>query len=225
MCEVWRDCGKKYYQVSTSGNIRSLDRFVKNRQGNYLKKGKVLKQIVGKNGYLYTTISNESIIETYTIHRLVAMTFPDLVEWTDDAKGKPFEELDVNHKNEDKTDNRVENLQWCTRKENNNWGTHNKRMSESKKGISLSQENKDNISKALKGVFINRKDQSKPVIQYTKDGQFIAEYPSQKEASRQTGIDNGHISDCCIGKYKTAGGYKWMYSQNNLTIKSKSYEK
>ena len=212
MCEVWRNCND-YYQVSTIGNAKSLDRYVNNNHGICLKKGKQLKLLLGDNGYLYINISNKSNTKLCPVHRLVAMTFPDLVDWTEEAKGKPFEVLDVNHKNEIKTDNRVENLQWCTRKENLNWGTHNQRMSISKKGKKLSEENKNNISKALKGVFVNRKDQSKPVIQYTKNGQFIAEYPSISEAERQTGIDDAHISACCKGKkYKSAGGYKWMYS-------------
>lgn len=54
----------------------------------------------------------------------------------------------------------------------------------------------------------------KPVMQFTKDGDFIKEYESVMEASRQTNIRNGHISRCCNGGSKTAGGYKWTFTKN-----------
>ena len=53
---------------------------------------------------------------------------------------------------------------------------------------------------------------SKPVLQFSKDGKLIAEYPSTKEAERKTGCNQGHICSCCKGKYKSAGGYIWMYA-------------
>lgn len=53
----------------------------------------------------------------------------------------------------------------------------------------------------------------KPILQFTKDGEFVAEYPSELEASRQTGINNSNISLCCKGIYKTAGGSIWKYKE------------
>ena len=52
----------------------------------------------------------------------------------------------------------------------------------------------------------------KPILQFSKDGEFIAEYPSIMEASRQTGCNQGHICDCCKGKRKSAGGFIWKYT-------------
>ena len=121
------------------------------------------------------------------------MTFPDLVDWAEDAKGKPFEELQVNHKDEfDKTNNRVDNLEWCTGYYNLHYGTAiERRANKQKKTMST----------------------MKPVLQYTLDMVFVKEYPSIGEASRQTGINKVNISACCKGKYgcKSAGGYIWRY--------------
>ena len=92
----------------------------------------------------------------------------------------------VNHKNCIRYDNRVENLEWCTVKYN----AHYSRGWEKSSEVT-----------------------SKPVLQYTKSGQFVAEYQSLKEAERKTGIRSSHISGCCLGKkwYKSAGNYIWKF--------------
>lgn len=92
----------------------------------------------------------------------------------------------VDHINRDRANNCVDNLRWASYK--------------------LQAKNRTEI------IRINRKDQSKPVIQYTKDMVFVMEYASIKEAERQTGINNGHISKCCRGERKSAGGFKWSYA-------------
>lgn len=190
MNEIWRDI-KDYeglYQVSNLGRVRSLDHYVKSKGGVRLVKSKIIKQELTK-GYLRVILYKDGISSHYLIHRLVAMTFPDLVDWTEDAKGKPFEVLQVNHKDEIKTNNCVDNLEWCNSSYNINYGTRNDKMT-----IKL----------------------SKPVLQYTLDMVFVAEYPSTQEASRQTGICQSSICSCCRGLYgfKTAGGYIWKYADN-----------
>lgn len=98
----------------------------------------------------------------------------------------------VNHINECPWDNAVWNLEWCDAKYNVNYGNClTKRGNTQKKTMST----------------------MKPVLQYTLDGQFVAEYPSMKEAARQTGVDNTYISTCCreYRNSKTAGGYIWKY--------------
>ena len=71
------------------------------------------------------------------------------------------------------------------------------------------------IGESKKGVFINDPKRSKAVCQFTKDGQFIKEYPSISEASRQTGIKDIHISMVCrnIPTHNTAGGFIWKYAE------------
>lgn len=78
-----------------------------------------------------------------------------------------------------------------------------KRMSEAKTGKPLSEETRKKMSESH-GV--------NGILQFSKDGEFIAEYPSTKEAERRTGCYHGHICKCCKGKLKSVGGYIWMYA-------------
>ena len=102
-----------------------------------------------------------------------------------------------------------------------------KKISESKIGITFSEEHKKKISEALSGEkspnfgkhfseeHKKKMSESKGVngiIQYSKDGKFIAEYPSIMEASRQTGCHHTSICECCKGKLKSAGGFIWKYT-------------
>ena len=79
-----------------------------------------------------------------------------------------------------------------------------KKISESHIGKHFSEENKKKISES-KGV--------NGILQFSKSGEFIAEYPSIMEASRQTGCNQGHICKCCKGKRKSTGGYIWEYKK------------
>ena len=186
MKEIWRIiAGFSYHKISTLGNVESLNHYAKHfKSGVRLVKGKKLKPFLNKDGYYQIDIYENGKHNLTRINRLVAMTFPDLVDWTEEAKGKPFEEIDVNHKDQNKLNNYVGNLEWCTKKYNNNYGNRN-----------------DNIGKT----------KSIPVEQHTIDMVLIKEYPSAKEAERQTGILRSCICMCCKGKLKTAGGYVWRY--------------
>lgn len=92
----------------------------------------------------------------------------------------------VNHKNSIRTDNRVENLEWVTRSENS-------------------------IHAVRSGVYDNQKLSCRPVIQLDKEGKFINQFNSIKEASEKTGVHNTSIASACGGHYATAGGFKWKY--------------
>ena len=174
MKEEWKSIAgyEGLYEVSSLGRVRSLK----------FGKTKVLKPLDNGCGYLYVNLYKNREVKKFKVHRLVAQTF------IPNPLGKP----QVNHNNEIKTDNRVENLEWMTAKENNNYGTRNERAGKA-----------------------NSKMQSKPVLQYTKDGKLIAEYPSTIEAERQTRIACSGISRCCRGNRKSAGGSIWKYAQNH----------
>lgn len=182
MEEIWKDI-RDYegYQVSNLGNVRSLD---------YKHTGKVQVLKPGKkgNGYLYLRLYKDGKIKDCYVHRLVAQAFLP----------NPDNLPQVNHKNENPSNNRVENLEWCSAEYNSNYGTRNQRVSEVKRGTPRSEETKRKLSI--------------PVAQYSKEGKLIAIYYAGKDASKQTGIRNSSISNCCRGKYKSAGGFIWKYA-------------
>lgn len=227
--EEWRDIVgyEGLYQVSNLGRVKSLDCYLNDNGGLRYRKGCILKQRENKSEYKMVMFSKNQKHTHKSVHRLVAMAFPDLVEWTEEAKGKEFDEIQVNHKNECKWDNAVWNLEWCTGKYNANYGTRNKRVGEkvskALKGRKIPREQVEKMRKTNTGCKhseetkrkisqsqMNRSDCSKAVLQYTKEMVFVAEYPSQKEASRQTGICLASINDCCNNRIKTAGGYRWI---------------
>lgn len=192
--EIWRDI-KDYeglYKVSNLGRVRSVDHLVNKWNGVRMVKGIIRKPVEHKNGYLQVMLCKDNHSKLHLVHRLVGIAFSDIIDWTEEAKGKPFDILQVNHKDELKNHNYIENLEWCTAPYNVNYGTANKRCSEK---------------------MTNNLLRSKPVLQYTLDGQFITEYPSCREVERQIGIAHESVSGCCKNKLKTAGGYKWKFKE------------
>ena len=170
--EIWKDI-EEYeglYQISDKGRVKSLK----------FGKEKIMKLQKDTNGYLYVGLcKNGEKQKMFLIHRLVALAFIS----------NPQNLPQVNHKSEDKTDNRVENLEWCSVKYNCNYGTRNQRQAE----------------KMTNGKL------SKPVLQYTKDGIFIKEWRSTHDVERNLGFDQGYISSCCNGKFKWAYSFVWKY--------------
>lgn len=111
------------YEVSNTGQVRSVDRYYINSLGKrFFLKGKILSLSDNGRGYLKTVLKKDNKESTKYIHRLVAEAFILNVD------GLPA----VNHKDEDKTNNNVENLEWCDNRYNDNYGTRNKRVIETK---------------------------------------------------------------------------------------------
>lgn len=118
--------------------------------------------------------------------RWVALTFPEIC-------GEYFDGAEIDHKDTNTLNNNPNNLHWVTRTGNANNPLTRLHKSQSK---------------------LNRTDMAIPVRQYTKDGAFLAEFPSLREASRVTDVCVAHISKCCLNKRKSAGGFVWKLAQN-----------
>ena len=181
--EEWRDIrgyeGK--YQVSNLGRVKSL----KDTHGNYREK--ILKPR-NSHEYLSVVLCKNSKSKTYTIHRLVAMHFIE----------NPNNYPEVNHKDENKQNNRVENLEWCDRKYNCNYGTYNKRLSEKRKDYKHTKETKKRMSEKRKGS----KNPASRKVQCITTGK---KFNTRKEASEYYNVNLSSITLCCQGKYKSAG--------------------
>lgn len=187
-----------YYMVSTHGRVKSVDRYVNGKNGSKcLMKGKILKPGTDKDGYKTVHLSKNGKDKTYFAHRLVALTFiPNPNNW-----------LQVNHKDEDKTNNHVSNLEWCTLEYNINYGTRNKKQSESMKGRTFTEQHKKKLSEAKKG------ENGKPILMFTLKGEFIKRFDCIAEANEFLGKDRRktNIILCASGINKTAYGYIWKY--------------
>lgn len=155
------------YEVSNLGKVRSL---------NYKNSGlpRELKCEKNQKGYYVVDLTQNGKRKKHKVARLVASAF------VANENGLP----EVNHKDEDKTNDRADNLEWCDRTYNNNYGTRVGRAAEAHR---------------------------KPIIQYTKGGKFIAKWEGAKEAEKALGISDGNIWLCCNKKRKTAGGFVWRY--------------
>ena len=185
---LWRDVVgyEGLYQVSNTGKIRSLYRYKKE-----------LKPNITKNGYATVELFKNKKSKRLLIHRLVAFAFIE----------NPSNLPQVNHIDENKLNNHVENLEWLTAKENMNYGTRKERQ------IANTDFSK-NIYK--QNAIKNGKIVSKPVLQFDKNGNLVDRYESGKQASVMTNISHSHILECCAGKrYKTVGGYIWKYERGS----------
>lgn len=121
--EIWKDIlgFEGHYQASTLGRIKSLDR--KDTLGRSLK-GRIMKQGETRGKYLTVGLSKNGVRKTYRVNRLILMTF---------CPCENMEILEANHKNENRQDNRLENLNWLTSQENSVWNDKHKRTGEKNK--------------------------------------------------------------------------------------------
>lgn len=202
MKEEWRDIegheGK--YQVSNFGRIRNSIR------------NKILKQTKVRNNYLVVSLHKNKQKRFY-VHRLVAIAFiPNNNNLSE-----------VNHKDENKENNHVDNLEWCNKEYNLTYGTRIDRISNKKRGVPKSPEAKQKISKtriknkSAKGA--NNPNCKKVILLTTSE---IFDYMNQ--AAEKYGIYKDSIRRCCQGKFKYAGklenGAKliWMYYEDYIKL-------
>lgn len=176
--EIWKDIPdfENYYQISNYGRVKSLERKILRKNNSiYSQREHIKKLTTNKNGYFYVTLMKDDKIKTSLVHRLVAQAFIP----------NPNNFPEVNHKDENKKNNCIENLEWCTNIYNENYGT---------------------------GKIRAGKLHSKAVIQYSDDNNFICKFSSGVDAEKITNIDNASISRCCYGKQHKAGNYYWRFA-------------
>lgn len=179
------------YYTSNDGEIISA------KQLNKYPNGKILKHTIDRLGYACVTLRVDNNDKHILVHRLVAETFiPDKSNFKsmpdEDRSSIDFNSLEVNHKDENKLNNHVDNLEWCTHKYNSNYGTRTERI----------------IPQTI--------DKTRtPVDQYDDNWNLIKEWYSTNEAARNLNIIQQNITKCCQGKRYHAGGYRWKYHNKN----------
>ena len=175
--EIWKPVAgyEGLYECSNMGRVRTVG-------NNKTKKTKIRKQVVTNLGYKQVQLYKDGKQKLLYVHRIVAEAF--LLNTNNKSC--------IDHINTDRTDNRVENLRWCTRKGNMNNPITRTKLSNSK---------------------LYHTYNMKAIIQTSKDGTFIQEYKCTREAERATNIDHSSINKCCKGIYKTAGGFIWKYKE------------
>lgn len=173
------------YYVTDMGDVYSRIYHPIQNPGTRIRK---VNPYTNRYGYSQVTLCKDGKHYTKRVHRLIAEHFIP----------NPDNKPQVNHKNGIRTDNRVENLEWCSGSENIQ---HAYRVLHRRSSM------------GMLGKFGKLHPNSK-VIQQIQDGKVIAEYYGSGEASRATGIVARNIRSVCEGKREFAGGYKWRYKNN-----------
>lgn len=201
--EVWKpikdfEC---LYEINNLGEIRSLDREVIYSNGvKHIHKGKMLKPRKDKYGYLNIVLNKNGKSKTFKVHRLVAITFIP----------NPNNLPEVNHKDENKLNNSINNLEWCTSKYNCNYGNHSKNISKSLTGRTLSEQTKKLMSDS----------RSIKVVQLSLNDELIKIWNSLRETDK-FGYNHSCVSACCRGIKKTHRGFKWIYYNDYILMEGK----
>lgn len=215
--EIWKDL--KYltksgkwidfqgvYQVSNHGNIRSYRAHGgSNKCGALNETPKLLKTAVTKCGYYRVglVVKDGEKNKPFLVHRAVASTFIEIPQCLQNEKI-----IDVNHKDEIKANNMIENLAWCTRLENNNHGTRTERAIA--KGMITKSSSEWRMKHSGSSIHNSRK-----VIGVNVENGKIVEFDSMNQADSYFNIPfaGRSISATIRGKQKTAYGYKWYYKE------------
>jgi hypothetical protein len=186
MLEVWKDINfvrngivydyRGIYQISTKGRVKSLERIVGRSDSSYLSKEKIMKNLLGTSGYYYISLRINNKRINCSIHTLVLIAFVP----------NPENKRTGNHKDGNKLNNYLSNLEWAT--------------------------DKENINHAYKmGLYNNV---TKRVVMLDLDRNPLLCFNSINEAGRYLNKKYSHISDVCRGIRNTAFGYKWAYASD-----------
>ena len=184
MEEIWKDIPEYegLYQASNFGKIKSIKREHYIPSLNkiiFIDNNKILKPAISKDGYKTVVLTKNKKRKTYKVHKLIALTF---ISQKDDK-------LQVNHKDGNKLNNNVENLEWCN--------------------------NSENIKHAYDNKLIDITKKYKKVNQYDLNGNFIKQWVSMKEAGEKLNICSQNISMCCRGVRKKTYNCLWRYADDN----------
>lgn len=185
MSEEWKDIEgfEGIYQISTYGRVRSCDRYVKNSNSGYrFVPSQILSGYKDKDNYCGIVLYNQRKHKNCKVHQLVAKAFIP----------NPNGYREINHKDENPSNNNVDNLEWCDRRYNNTYNGRAIRV-----GIT----------------------QSKKINQYAKSGELIKQWSSSREPQKALGYASGNIIKVCKGKAHTAYGYVWKYASTGDCFK------
>lgn len=184
--EEWRDI-KEYeglYQVSNYGNVRSLDRIIKSKNGVIKHiRGRIIRQETN-DGYKYCSLCKSGIAKPQKVHRLVACAF------IPNPQNHPY----INHKDENKSNNKVDNLEWCSKWYNEHYGCFHE------KSVSRLREK------------IGRK-----IVQYTINGDFVNEYDTICDVA-MGGFSVYSVSDCLRHKIVSHKGFVFRYKEEPFSL-------
>lgn len=183
--EVWKPVVgyEGLYEVSSFGRVRSIDRITTNSLGRkYFSKGVILKWALNRGGYPIVGLSLHGKYYSRTIHRLVAEAFI----------GNPNNLPSINHKDEDKTNNKVENLEFCTVKYNNNYGNHNTKQSATRRAD-------PNLTKS--------------VLKLSLTGEILKKYSCVRDVITD-GYKERTVGQVCRFERYSAYGYLWIFSSD-----------
>jgi hypothetical protein len=178
MQEIWKDIigYEGLYQVSNIGRIKSLGRYkAQGARSPVWYDDMIISANKCRHGYFMVLLHKDGLKTGKLCHRLVGEAFIP----------NPYSFSQINHKDENKENNSVENLEWCDARYNVNYGTRNIR---------------------------NSITTGKPVIQMDIDGNAIKTWHSQGVAAKSLGIFQGNISSCCSGRLNETGGYRWKFA-------------
>ena len=182
--EEWKDVVfNPRYAVSSLGRIVAYSAPYEIGSNLYHRKPKLIKPYLSKNYYMVKLSNGHKEFHNYMVHRLVAEAFIP----------NPNNYPQVNHKDENGQNNRVDNLEWCTAKYNSNYGTRNKRMGRTQKETSPCR---------------------KRVIQLSIDNIYVKEFNSIAEASEAANVCRETMSNHCNNPNSILKGFKWILAAN-----------